>query len=221
MAISQYSELKTAVASWLNRSNLTSQIPDFITLGTSRLNYGDKTPGFETPPLRVLNQESSTTLSTTSASVTLPADFLELRKVYISQSGDSIPLDVYSAENQIESLGGAGTTRPTSYSIEGDGTNNYIRLYPPPDTAYSLPLLYYKKYTSFSADADTNWVLTNAPGAYLWASLTEAYLFTRNMEQAQYAAIRTKGVVEGLNKAALRQRHGSMKLATRPGHSSP
>ena len=32
MSITTYSELKTAVANWLNRDDLTSVIPDFIAL---------------------------------------------------------------------------------------------------------------------------------------------------------------------------------------------
>jgi len=36
MAISTYSELKTAVANWLDRSDLTDVIPDFITLAETR-----------------------------------------------------------------------------------------------------------------------------------------------------------------------------------------
>lgn len=37
MAISQYSELKTAVANWLGRSDLTSRIPEFIGLAEDRV----------------------------------------------------------------------------------------------------------------------------------------------------------------------------------------
>ena len=32
MAITTYSELKTSIANWLNRDDLTTQIPDFISL---------------------------------------------------------------------------------------------------------------------------------------------------------------------------------------------
>ncbi len=36
MAISNYSELKAAIADWLNRSDLTDSIPDFIALAETR-----------------------------------------------------------------------------------------------------------------------------------------------------------------------------------------
>ena len=38
MSITTYAELKTAIASWLNRDDLTSVIPDFIALTEAALN---------------------------------------------------------------------------------------------------------------------------------------------------------------------------------------
>ena len=38
MAISTYAELKSAVATWINRSDLTIQIPDFISLTEANMN---------------------------------------------------------------------------------------------------------------------------------------------------------------------------------------
>ena len=37
MAITTYSELKTAVADWLNRSDLTTAIPNFISLAEAQM----------------------------------------------------------------------------------------------------------------------------------------------------------------------------------------
>ena len=37
MALSTYSELKTSVADWLNRSDLTSAVPDFISLAEAQV----------------------------------------------------------------------------------------------------------------------------------------------------------------------------------------
>ncbi len=36
MAISTYAELKTGIANWLDRTDLTDKIPDFIALAESR-----------------------------------------------------------------------------------------------------------------------------------------------------------------------------------------
>jgi len=38
MSITNYTELKAGVADWLNREDLTAQIPDFITFAEARLN---------------------------------------------------------------------------------------------------------------------------------------------------------------------------------------
>ena len=38
MALVNYSDLKTSIADWLNRSDLTATIPDFITLAESGFN---------------------------------------------------------------------------------------------------------------------------------------------------------------------------------------
>ena len=38
MSITNYSELQTAVAAWINRTDLTALLPDFITLAESKLN---------------------------------------------------------------------------------------------------------------------------------------------------------------------------------------
>lgn len=221
MSITTYSELKTAVANWLDRSDLTSRIPEFITLAEARINYGDLTTGFETPPLRSKWNESTATLSATAEAVALPSNFLEMRAIYIEQGSDKHPLQVWSAENQIEQLGEEGTNRPTGFSIDSDGTTTYLRLSTPPDATYTIKIRYFNKLTAFSNDADSNSVLTNTPGVYLHATLTEAYLYTRNLEMAQLEASRTSGVIKGLNQAMLRQRYGAGKLAARPTHGSP
>lgn len=64
MTISTYAELQTSVASWLHRADLTSQIPDFITLAESKLNR----------KLRLRAQETTAT-GTVSATVAF-TDFL-------------------------------------------------------------------------------------------------------------------------------------------------
>ena len=75
MAITTYSDLKTSVANYLARSDLTSQIPDFIQFAEIRLRR----------ELRIRQMLSSATLTTTggTATVNLPSYFLELKNIYV------------------------------------------------------------------------------------------------------------------------------------------
>ena len=53
MSITNYSELKTAVANYMLRSDLTSRIPEFIQFAESRIAYGSKIPSMVSEPLRI------------------------------------------------------------------------------------------------------------------------------------------------------------------------
>ncbi len=72
--------LRTGVADWLNRSDLTdAQIDDFISIGESRI-YDE----LRVPPLEALNGFSVTA---TNSSITIPSGFLEAIELKYVQSG--------------------------------------------------------------------------------------------------------------------------------------
>ena len=78
MSITNYSELQTSVANYLNRSDLSSIIPDLITLAEAQLSAD----------VVARDMETRTTLTTTASNayVTLPTDMLEMmRLVYLQQ----------------------------------------------------------------------------------------------------------------------------------------
>ena len=70
MAITTYAELKTAVADWLNRSDLTAVIPSFIALAESHFNQEE----------RLRNQKSIVRATATfnQEYEALPGDYLEM-----------------------------------------------------------------------------------------------------------------------------------------------
>ena len=78
MAIGTYSELQTAVANWLDRSDLSSRIPEFITLSEARINR----------LLRVRLMETVKVISLISGSkrYPLPSDYLQLRTIQYDAS---------------------------------------------------------------------------------------------------------------------------------------
>src|ERR1700756_196830 len=71
MTIQTYSDLQSAIASWIARGDLAASIPDFIALFESVANRR----------LRLRQQESAATLAPSSGVATLPADYLAWRRV--------------------------------------------------------------------------------------------------------------------------------------------
>ena len=69
MSITTYSELQTAVANWLKRSDLTANIPDFIRLAEVRIK--------SLLDLMDLEVTAGLTVTQNSDTVALPADFKE------------------------------------------------------------------------------------------------------------------------------------------------
>lgn len=198
MTIATFADLKSQVASFLNRSNLTSQISVFVQMAEDRMAYGSKEQPFQSEPLRIRAMETSADLALVGGTqtVALPTGFLQQRRLYISAT-PNIEVDYLTPtlfwNNWVSSTSGL----PTEYTVEGEN----IVFGPTPDTAYTGKILYYKQFTALANDSDTNWLLTNSPAAYLWGTLLEAYRFVRNMEQAQSAANIFTGLINGLNDA--------------------
>lgn len=160
MALATYTDLQASIATWLKRDDLTSVIPDFIALAESRLMRD----------LRLRQQITSTTLTTVAGqqSVTLPTDFLEFENVSL-RSSQTRSLSYAPVEHIDTKYPTEYTGTPAVYAIEGQT----MLLGPTPDAVYSLPVIYYAKWPALSV-TPTNWLLTNHPGLYLFASLAEA-----------------------------------------------
>jgi hypothetical protein len=165
MSISTYNELKTAIANWLARDDLTAFIPDFITL-------------FEASAcreLRVRPAEITATLTPSSGSVALPADFLGVRRLtFTGQPSRDLEFVHPSWFAQSYPTAAAGT--PSVYTIEG-GT---LKVRPVSDTP--LELLYRAKTAAVSGAL--NWLFANHPDAYLFGALAEASMFNKDAENA-------------------------------------
>ena len=76
MAFTNYSELQTEVASWLDRSDLTAQIPAFIQLAEARINRKLRVRAMET----VVQH----TMVGLSKRIALPTDYLQMRGLKFS-----------------------------------------------------------------------------------------------------------------------------------------
>ncbi len=167
MAINTYGTLKTAMANFLERDDLTNRIPEFISLAEDRI--------YQT--LRIREMETSATITTTAAQQTdaLPTRFIGARRLYVDGSPDTI-LEYKSPVNFWSVYGSQTTASPIVFTIEGE---NFV-WGPIPDAAHSIRVLFYQRLAAFSADADTNNLLTKARGLYLYGALLEAAPFLGN-----------------------------------------
>lgn len=165
MSITTFGTLKTAIAKWLARPDLTDRIVEFVALAEDRI----------ATDLRVADLETSGDLTISAQSVAKPTGFLEARRLYLST--DPVTKLEFMDTNSFWSLYlSSQTGKPKHFTIEG---NNFI-FGPSPDATYTGKLLYYKRLTALSDDSDTNWLLTSARGLYLYGALIEAQPFIRN-----------------------------------------
>lgn len=167
MALTNYGELKTAVANWLNRDDITARVPEFIALAENRINLD----------LRVRLMETSTTLTTASATrtVALPSGWRQARSVYISGT-PNVRLEYRTPVNYWSIYSSLTSAKPTVYTIEGEN----MLFGPVPDAIYSVPVMYYQEITALSADGDNNGLFTLSVGLYLYGALIESAPFLGN-----------------------------------------
>jgi hypothetical protein len=167
MAITTYTELKAAIASWLDRDDLTTEIVDFITLFEAVANRR----------LRVRQMETSTTLTPSSGSASLPSDYLQWRRV--TWTGSVRQELEYVHPSYLQALyPDTPSDTPTVFTIEGSTLK--VR----PTSTTGLEFDYWQKIPVLSSDNATNWLLTAHPDLYLFGSLVEAQMFTVDPEQA-------------------------------------
>ncbi len=175
MALSTYTELKTSIANWLNRSDLTTEIADdFIKLTEADFNA----------KLRIRQMEQIDTVTINAETVTVPTGFISVRSFYIL-SGNKYPLEYLTPSNLFETKGGSRTGRPRSYTIEADNETEQFRFGPSPDTSYTGYLSYYKAFNALSDSNASNYILNSHPNIYLYGSLYHAANFLGGIDPDQ------------------------------------
>jgi len=167
MSLSTYSDLQTSVANYLARSDLTSQIPDFITFAENRLRR----------ELRIRQMLKSVTTATVAndSTVELPSDFLQVRD-FVVVTNPLTPLSYSSPSSLSNDPRASEVGVPKSYTILA----NDFQMSPVPDAVYTVKLLYFAAPAYLSSSNTSNVFLTTAPDALLYASLIEAEPYLMN-----------------------------------------
>ena len=156
MALSNYTELQASVADFLNRSDLTSVIPDFITMAEADFNR----------TLRVRDMVKRSRAPITSQYVKLPPDFMGMKNIDLLT--DPVTPLTYKNLSELDAHRRRDSTgKPLYYAIVQDN----IEFAPVPDGDYTIEVVYYGKIEALSSENLTNWLLDNHPDAYLYGTL--------------------------------------------------
>ena len=196
MAISTYSELKAAIANFLARDDLTSVIPDFISLAEGRMSR----------ELETRSQETRHDISTVSGTefYTLPTDLREIREAKLETTPITV-LDYMSPVSIDRAYSSAGTGKPKAFSVVG----SEIRLRPVPDAVYTLEITYIGSITALSDSNASNTILSRHPDIYLSGSLAEAYTYLLDEQRALVYDQKFTRAIEEIAKDEERAHYGS------------
>lgn len=163
MALTTYTELKASLADWLNRSDLTSVIPDFISLAEAQMERQLRT--------RQMIVRATASFAAAAEYGTVPDDFLEVKSIKLDTNPvTSLTFQTIDSLDQLSNTTYLSSGKPLYFTVVG----NQFRLLPIPDGAYTAELVYYSKLTKLSASVATNWLLTQAPDVYLYGALLQA-----------------------------------------------
>lgn len=173
MAITNYGELRAALQDWARDADIPGTNSEEV------IQFAHNTLMRR---LKLRDMVLTSTFNITDETVDAPdSNITQVLSFYID-TNPRTALKEWSQTRMDEFTG--STARPAYFAIQG----SKIRFAPPPDgNGYSAVMTYKSAFAMFSADGDTNWLLTNYPDAYLYASLYHTGVGVEDNEmQARY-----------------------------------
>ena len=207
MSITTFTELKSSIADFLNRTDLTSVIPDFIMLAEHRMNADVR--------IKEMEDRQTATTSTTSRYLALPTRFLEMKRLQLNTS-PVWPLR-FVPHQDMESYYRTGPDRPDYYTIIG----SEIEFDCTPDDSYTVEMSLWVQCAALSASVADNAILTNYPNIYLYASMLEAEIYLQNDARAGLWEQKYQDAVSLANRKDRAGRRSAGPLIMRSGVYTP
>ncbi|MCI3206558.1 MULTISPECIES: hypothetical protein [Pandoraea] len=165
MAITSYTDLQASMKRWLKRADLSDLFPDFIMLAEAHF---DRT-------IYTRNARATFQITPTAPRIGLPSDWRRIIRAYYGGNTLSpFPSDFDSAyaNGQQRDIG-------FGYQIQGNSMTLSV-----PQLGQVLRLDYYTLIEPLSDSNESNWLLEDAPDAYLYGALHEAAVYTRDDARA-------------------------------------
>lgn len=202
MAITNYGELKTAVANWLERDDLTSRIPEFIAIAEARHRRDIRN--------RSMVSRGRATLSSGEQYLALPTGYLAMREMTLITNPIS-PVRQVSPSALRREVQEVSAGKPEFFAVHEE-----IEFNRPAGSDYTVEMLYWKSFSSLSDTITSNQLLTDHPDIYLYSSLAAASPFLADDERIQLWAQLYAEAVQALNLADKKDQWSQGLLASTP-----
>lgn len=190
MALTTFTGLKASIADFLNRDDLTSVIPDFVSLAEAQINRDVRHWKMEA--------RSSGQQTNLDEYMQIPPDWVETIRLHLTGSGTTV-VNLVSrdamADKRAANENATGT--PSMYT-HADGQ---FQLFPTPSQDTDFELLYYQKIPSLISNAD-NWLLLEAPDVYLYGSLLHSAPYLAEDQRVAIWAQMYSAAVARLNESS-------------------
>lgn len=201
MSITSYATLKSAIADWMLRDDLTAVIPSFISLSEAKFNRR----------IRDYRMIKRATAEIDAGYSAVPADWLQNVRFQLNTTPITTLEYVTPDQAAEEATIYVGGGKAKFFTM----INKQFQLVPAPDGLVEGELTYYGRIPALSDSVTSNWLLEVAPDAYLYGALMEAapYLDDQEklatwgglLEQAMQA-IRTESDRASVGSSSLRMR---------------
>ena len=224
MSITNYTELQAAIADWLNRSDLTNVIPDFIALVDARLNRDQLTKETKEATIQDGTGDLFLNLFMPQPTNTLEKALVEARSLVVSGVEDPdnpgtfnpplrIPIIQLTSTEQVYASRSFNPTAsiPRLAAVQ----YNKILLSPLPDANYEYTLLYEGQEPLSDANP-TNSALSMAPDVYLYGALAESAPYIKDDTRLPMWDARFQTALAELERARERREWPNTPVATQP-----
>ena len=171
MALASYNDLLAAVANRMNRSDLAALIPEFVSCAEAEFNRVLRLPFQYTP---------DALLSVSSRYTNLPADFLQMDRVFWIDNTRRRPLQYAGIDYRTHDDGTDTSNRPAEYAIKGA----QIEIIPAPTVSLSLRISYWAKIPALLGEV--NKLFASHPDLYLYRACYEAAVYMMDQERMTF-----------------------------------
>jgi hypothetical protein len=197
MSITNFTDLKSEVASNANRSDLTSLIPTFIQLAEADMQRR----------LKLSELEATSSVDVVAGIGTLPTGYVGARALY--WDGDQAqPLTYITPDRYNSQLNCSGS--PKWFTVQG----GQLKTLPQGDG--TVVMQYLARFTPLSDSNATNAIIDNYPDAYFFGTLKYLYHNTRNWDaKAQQAGEFEQAVSQIIKDQKERKYPGPLEVRTR------